>query len=215
MKILGLDLSSSSGYAIIDENGLLLDKGLLTADKIQTAKSVTEEYSFILGARNIAKKVRNVILKAGTVDYVIVEQTNLGKNRSSQKYLEFIHFAVLCELEDLGLEYKTYYCDTSKWRSGLEIKLSKEQRAHNKDLSEKKKKAKEKGDIVKVGSGSGKITWKHLSVNWVNSMFSLGFKIKDNDIADAICLAYFGHLKISQFQEYELIELDLDKIFNS
>jgi hypothetical protein len=42
---------------------------------------------------------------------------------------------------------------------------------------------------VKQKKKRGKIGKKHLSVRYVNDIFGLDFKIKDNDIADSICLA--------------------------
>ena len=62
-------------------------------------------------------------------------------------------------------------------------------RERNKELKafEIKKKQYVSKEMRKCKS-HGKVTFKHLSVQYVNKEFKLEFKLKDNDIADSICL---------------------------
>jgi hypothetical protein len=91
---------------------------------------------------------------------------------------------------------KVTYVDTSRWRSVLSIKLSKEQRENNK--------------LVKKKLKRGKITWKHLSVSFINERYGLKLKLKDNDQCDALCLCLYGEtIKENNVKE----EVNLDKIF--
>lgn len=180
MIVIGLDLSTKAGYAIVN-NGNLADFGLIKA-KDKKVYSI-EDFNMILKSKDISDGVYK-ILASYLPDSVFVEQTNSGRFRSSQKQLEFIHFAFLNScIEELGIPDKIKYIDTSRWRSVVGIKLSKEQKKHNK--------------LVKNKFAKGKITPKHLAVKWVNEKFNLNLKLKDNDIADAICIAYAGWLQAS------------------
>lgn len=111
-------------------------------------------------------------------DLIVIEQTNLGRSRTDQKQLEFIHYEVLRRIIDMERERQVRYVDTSRWRSVLQIKLSKEQRSHNR--------------LVKAKAARGKVTSKHLAVAWANDEYDLQLLKKDHDIADAIALATFG-----------------------
>jgi Holliday junction resolvasome RuvABC endonuclease subunit len=179
MKILGLDVSTKTGYAII-QDGVLLSKGLIKEPHVTS--SISEDVSILYRAINSAKRVCELILKEAP-DTIVIEQTNAGRFRSSQKQLEFIHCLVLYTMEQEKYLERIVYVDTSQWRSALGIKLSKEQRINNK--------------LVKAKVRRGKITPKHLAVMWANDKFDLALKVKDNDIADAIALSWFGHLRQS------------------
>ena len=101
------------------------------------------------------------------VDKIYIEQTNRGINRHSQKELEFLHYGILKRIFDKSYPEKVNYVDTSAWRSLLKIRLSKEQKQHNKEVRSKKKR--------------GKITTKHLVVDWVNLTFKKELILKDNN----------------------------------
>ena len=187
-KILGLDLSSSTGWAVI-ENDRLTNYGLIQ-DELEES-ILGEDLTFFTRAQKLAKRIGEVVFKTNPTK-IYIEQINLGRNRMSQKFLDFIHFAVLNEI---GAGYRDIvsYVDTSRWRTELGIKLSKSQRDHNKKVSESKRKAKASGKTFRPGKGSGKIGWKHLSTNWANETYNLTLKPStENDIADAIAVATFG-----------------------
>lgn len=181
-------MSTKTGYAVI-KNGKLYDFGLLRS-KSQT--HAVDSIAMVMRAKTMANLIKE---KCDQIkpDKIYVEQTNAGRFRMSQKELEFIHFAFLdAVMKDYG--ERVVYVDTSGWRSELQIKLNKNQRLHNKKVRQRQ--------------ARGKITTKHLSVWWVNQRYGLKLKIKDNDVADAICVATYGQvtshkkqLKISNLEE--------------
>jgi hypothetical protein len=68
--------------------------------------------------------------------------------------------------------------------------MSKDDKINNKVLKKAKELAaatKSKLDKSKVGI-KGAVTKKHLAIRFVNATYGLDLKVKDNDIADAICL---------------------------
>lgn len=176
MKVLGLDVSTKTGYAVM-EDGALVDYGLLKAPVIGD-----DGYSLIETSQKMASFVSEVVIKHNP-DFIVIEQTNPGRFRV-QKLLEFIHMAILLDLKNKNQNLKVNYMDTSQWRSAIKLRLSSDQRKHNKKVKNKQAK--------------GKVTAKHLSVQWVNLHFDKKFKVKDNDICDAICLAYAFHLHLSK-----------------
>lgn len=205
MKVLGLDLSSHMGYALLSSSDKIEDSGVFHLEPKSSYE--LEDLAKIDIAKQAADKVRTLYYRH-MPDLVQIEQTNAGSFRSSQKFLEFIHFAVLDELSKLNI--KISYVDTSAWRRTLGIKLSPEQRKHNKSLSSKKSKLKKDGKVLRSTKGNGKITWKHLSVAWVNNKFKLDLKVVDNDIADAICVAsYYYAIQSNQ------PVIDIDKEISS
>lgn len=130
-------------------------------------------------------------------DLIAIEQTNQGRSRTTQKELEFIHFAVLAEARRLGVQYKITYIDSSGWRSLCEQKMTKAQKDHNK--------------AVKAKTARGKIKGKHLAVAWANQKFGLKLLMKDEDAADAIGVAY-GAWK--RAQQTRVGKIDVDALFS-
>lgn len=106
---------------------------------------------------------------------IVIEETNKGKNRYTQKYLEFLHFAVLEKLLGGSLVPMAAiegikYIDSSAWRRIVGVRLSPEDKKSNKAKS------------------APKVTLKHVSVRYCNSTYHLELRLKDNNAADAICL---------------------------
>ena len=166
MKLLGLDISTKTGFAVINDEALS-DYGL-----IKSKIDASDDFSYLDKALDLGNSI-GALIEKHRPDKIIIEQTNQGRFRT-QKLLEFIHMAVLLRISALNLRSRVQYIDTSRWRSILKIRLTKEQRLHNK--------------AVKQKLARGKITSKHLAVLWVNNKFGMKLKLKDNDIADAICL---------------------------
>lgn len=175
---MSLDLSTSTGFAILD-SGKLTDSGLVKAPIEDfnvndfPERSSLYPYNIIDAAEEIAKQVTDIARHAKP-DTVVIENTCKGRNRNSQRALEFIHFAVIRELKSAGI--RVSYIDVSRWRSILGLKLSQKQRQHNRWVSQ--------------GKERGRVTPKHLSVAKVNEIFGLEYKLKDNDICDAILIGY-------------------------
>ena len=119
---------------------------------------------------------------------IVIEMTNLGKNRWSQRALEFCHFALLGKLRSLNIPI--YYLDSSAWRKTMKVGLSKEQKASNAKLSKAKssaKKANKKLDKKALGI-AGKVTKKHAALIRVKELLDLDFKMKDNDLCESLLL---------------------------
>jgi Holliday junction resolvasome RuvABC endonuclease subunit len=168
--LLSLDLSTSTGWAVMDGEKIV-KYGTIIHKSSQQQNHPSYPFNMIFVANQIAQDILKVKAEYDT-KYVVIEETNQGSlNRYSQKQIEFIHFAVASALEGIPL----YYYSTSKWKSQINIRFSKEDREHNK--------------MVKAGNAKGKITNKHLTVKKINKVYNLELKLKDNDIADAIAIA--------------------------
>lgn len=180
MRVLGLDIAGKTGWAMIESSRPgEVTTGLLQPSK-GSIKSGLEVEGFLNAGLDLGQMIENLV-KTQKPDFIVIEQTNLGKSRTTQKYLEFLHFGTLAVLQESGHLGLSAYIDSSEWRSGIGLALSGDQRKHNK--------------LVKAKLAKGKLTWKHLSVAWANKTFDLKLKQKDDDIADAICLAAYGVIK--------------------
>lgn len=174
--ILALDLSSSTGYAVfhgkkLAKFGILVAKAQDFDVNKKPEKSKLYPYNVVSAANLMATQVADLV-STEAPDAIVIENTVKGRNRHTQRYLEFIHKAVLDLLEPY--ESKITYMDPSQWRSLINLRLTNEDKKHNK--------------AVTAGKIRGKLTRKHLSVRMANEAYSLELKLKDNDIADAICL---------------------------
>lgn len=94
MVILALDISTKTGYAVLSE-GKLAATGVL---KVKGGKHLTSvpftAYTDVVRAENMGEQIRALVLKERP-DYIYIEQTNKGRQRGTQKLLEFLHFAAL------------------------------------------------------------------------------------------------------------------------
>lgn len=187
MISLGLDLSTHIGYAVVDSEKGLSDYGVVHLDRepVSGYEKLATEYTLMLKADQ-AQSVISDLINRTKPNLIVIEQVNLGRSRETQKLLDWIHYSAINatigpDRKPLQVAYNVIYVDSSAWRSKLGIKLSKDQRKHNK--------------LVKNKYAKGKITFKHLSVEWANNMFGLSLKLKDNDSADAIALAVYGTIK--------------------
>lgn len=232
MNILCLDLSTKTGWSVFID-GKLHDWGVISHSISGGYQEGNYPINIVDAAQQIAIDVMT-LTKSFRIDIVVTEETNLGKNRYSQKILEFIH-CVVCQMlyrSSIGIKY----LDSSKWRKLLDLKLDSNQKVNNKKLKTDREmrkaeigrnweeenqqaieqdisglKPRERNKILKGYEVSkkqyitkemrkcksrGKVTFKHLSVQYVNKKFKLELKLKDNDIADSICLgvAYLKQL---------------------
>lgn len=194
-------MSTKTGYAVLNRTDLvgygLVNRSGRAMDGDTQLK--VEDYGFISDAEDIALGVVKAV-SDNSPAYIYIEQTNKGRNRTSQKQLEFIHYAVLKALSDKGYATKVRYVDTSAWRKELKIKLSKEDSKHNK--------------LVKAKKIRGKITTKHLACRWANETYNLDLLLKDNDIADAIAVATYGFIYESK-DKPKITESDIESLFQS
>lgn len=197
--VLALDVATKTGYAVLrrhDEEGdriELAEHGLLRLP--QPVKDYgTYPWSYIAATQAMAREVTDLVARVQP-DVVVVEETNLGRQRYTQKLLEFLHNALLTRLaaypEAQGMMTPpVFYVSTSEWRKALGLRLSKDDKKNNRRLSAAKKVAAMTGAKVdkKELGVKGKKTWKHLSVEYVNGRFALGLKQGQNDVSDAVCL---------------------------
>jgi len=181
MKVLSLDVSTKTGWAVFN-NKKLIDTGVIV-----NPKSVLEygqyPYCYIYSTRSVIKQIASLV-DIHEPDTIVVEETNKGKNRYTQKVLEFLHCSLLLELENTPYSDKIKYVNTSDWRKTLNVYLTKDDKKNNSKVYKAKKQGKTKKEV----GVKGKINKKHVSVRVANTLFNLTLKQKDNDIADAILL---------------------------
>lgn len=179
MRVLALDASTKSGWALFVD-GKLSESGALTPVKVEDfnvnkdpQKSPKYPYNIVAAADKIAELVEDeLLLMHWPLDVVVVENTNKGRNRHTQRILEFMHFTLLKKF--FQLKQPMLYMDTSEWRSLVGLWMSKDDLKNNREVKAKKKR--------------GKISKKHLAVRMVNDLYGKNLKLKDNDEADAILM---------------------------
>jgi len=186
MKIIGLDLSSSTGISVFSVEEKTIDlvtyehikikiKNFNVNDKPHLAAGYPDNLLF--AAKEMAYKIIDVVGDYLTDDCIwYVENTTKGRNRHTTRFLEWLHFCLYDTIRDKPSQWE--YIDVSSWRKILGLRMSKEQLKNNRDVRAKKKR--------------GKITPKHLSVAFANKTFGLNLKLKDNDIADSLCIGLAG-----------------------
>lgn len=188
MKLLSLDLSTKTGYCILNtDTQELLEYGKIEAGHLDEHGPYPRNYSKL--AQFLALQLNDLVERVKP-DTIVIEQTNMGRQRFTQKVLEFLHCAFLLTVPE---SYPIVYISTSKWRSALQMKLTKEDKKNNSLVNKAKKVAAATNTSIQAQKAAlgvkGKKTWKHLSVEYVNQKYNKGFKQKDNDITDSICLA--------------------------
>lgn len=196
MKVLAFDISTSAGFAVLEEKDGEVQ--LLRYGVVQLPQTILAynkyPWCYLDAADDMAMMLVNIAEKE-LPDVIVVEETNLSKgSRYAQKILEFIHCQFLRNMsicrDRVEIIPKVIYLSSSVWRQSLQLSLSKEQKKANAKLSKAKKEAEASGkklDKVKLGV-RGKVGKKHLAINYANTRFDLRLKVKDDDIADAICL---------------------------
>ena len=221
MKILGLDMSTRTGWALLDfdEEGIeILEYGNVDMKK-HTPLSNTRE---IEGRRTkkIAKVYDNSnqpedfydfvvnqyvpklidLIKLCEPSVIVIEQTNKGRNRWHQKLLEWLHLELYRQIKNsirvasYSITPKVEYIDTSEWRAYLGIHLSKDDRKQNRGVRRTRKKLQDGGD--KNPRAGGSLTnIKHVAIYYIKNTFDISLKVKENDIAEAICIAVAWSIK--------------------
>lgn len=186
MKVLALDISTKPGWAF-NKDAQLVEFGALSLDHPVLAYG-EYPWSYHRASEIMANQLFKLVDRFDP-EVIVIEETNLGKSRYAQKTLEYIHKALLSRL--VGSKAKVIYLSSSIWRQTLGLHMSAEDKRNNAKLSRAKKKAAEAGaklDKKTIGV-RGKVNKKHLAIRYVNETYGLELKVKDNDKADAICLA--------------------------
>lgn len=189
MKLLSLDISTKTGWAVFTSSVVnynvaqlhnygridIVDKNI--DQKIDYKNFNNQTMQAIFKALGNFYSSINRLVDEYYPDIIVIEQTNLGRQRISQKVLEWLHL-IVCLIIVNRLGKFPIFIDSSDWRKTVGLRLSKEDKEHNK--------------LIKKQGKRGKINKKHLALRIVNEKFKKRFstplKVKDNDIADAICL---------------------------
>lgn len=175
--ILALDLSiSSTGYAFMDYNRKVLETGTILPETykghykdrypfktIRFIDSTIEQILELLAEYSLKFEIRDIV----------IEEINPGGigGIKTIKGLSWIHGFLM---RDLGFQdYKFHFILSSVWRAANGLKLSAEQRAHNKRVGKKSKEI---------------INYKHLAIDKVNEIYGTEFTMEDNDVCDAVCI---------------------------
>lgn len=191
MRVLALDLSTHTGWAFFE--GKLSDKpNLLSYGEINSPvadfnvnkdpnKSVKYPLNILLASKLMTSKIKEKIDEFDP-HIVVCEQTVRGKNRHTQRCLEFFHKDLL-ELyyKEYSGDFKFVYMDPSEWRKILNIRLSNEDKKNNK--------------LVTQGKKRGRVNRKHLSIKWIFDNYDIKLPIKRNNESDAICLGAAFYLR--------------------
>jgi len=181
-KVTALDLSTRTGLSVLSSlsGEIVVNKAILIEMSPRIDKYPAKyPLNYIMAVRALVSDISRHIERGSEV---VIEETNLGKQRYSQKILEFIHFHMIEKLLEMGCGVS--YISTSQWRSSLGVRLSKDDSKNNKTLAKAKRENVDKREL----GIAGKITTKHLSVRYVNARFNTTYILKDNDITDSICL---------------------------
>jgi hypothetical protein len=200
MKCLGLDISTKAGWAVLsqkEDGSVVFERsGLLTNDRTALEFGAYPK-GYRLAAENLGRQLADLV-RAHRPDVVIVEETNQGKNRYTQKLLEWIHLSFQ-QHWDGAWDDSTWptvpepkYISTGTWKHTLGLKKPKD--AKQNDVLLKQAKAMAATGACTLNEAKkklgvrGKWNKKMLAVNHVNERFNLGWKLKHNDEAEAICL---------------------------
>jgi hypothetical protein len=176
VRLLSLDISTHTGWAIFDDRKLV-EYGILNIKvddlnfKPDPTKSPKYPRNILNASAGMLYLIVELLIKFRP-DVVIAENTVKGRNRTAQRFLEWCHKDIIDYFVDHDIHF--VYTDPSEWRKKLNLRLSKDQKVNNRNVS--------------LGKKRGRITKKHLSVNEANARFGLNLKLKDNDIADALLI---------------------------
>lgn len=166
----------------------ILERGLIEND--QSILSFGEyPWCYSAAAASIAGRLAE-LAERFRPDVIVVEETNLGRNRYTQKILEFIHQELLRLLRPLDIPVR--YINTGEWRRVAGVSISALERKNNDRLNRARRLHRETGITLAAAKKKlgvkGKVTKKHVSVRFINELYDFDWKLKDNDTAEAICL---------------------------
>lgn len=176
LRTLALDLSTKTGWSLFIDAELTASGGTghvpVEGFNVNADPHLNPLYPYnVVDAAEKVVDLSMVLIAEHKPDIVVVENTVKGRNRHTQRILEFIHSAFLRRVRGV---VPMVYMDVSEWRKLVELRLSKDDKKNNRDVS--------------AGKKRGRVTRKHLSVRMVNQRFGMKLKIKDNDQADAILM---------------------------
>jgi hypothetical protein len=194
MKILAFDLSSHTGWAVIDGSELLGSGHFdVTISDWKNDISKTEQFppqfpkNFAVAVRDIVNECEE-ILNVWKPDLVVTEFIEGSSRRFSQMFLDWLHFEFYSKMTELNQPYK--YILNSDWRNhcGCWISQHPDLKKYNAKVGRAKRAAKPTKSGAKVAKIDGKVVsrvnGKKLSIMLASKHFNLD--IKSDDEADAI-----------------------------
>jgi Holliday junction resolvasome RuvABC endonuclease subunit len=196
-RVLSLDISTKTGWALLvssDDSYVLESWG-----HIKKTAEPDGKYpgNYVDWAYQCFGELVNLIDAHAPTVLVIEETASGSKNIYSQKILEYIHFLLARLIRDTGIA--AHYYMTEAWRRVSGCQMSKEESKHNKKVKQYKDKNDTSIAYDENGKRVGKLTRKHINVRRANELFASYLKeplrMKDEDTADALLLAYTFHAK--------------------
>lgn len=185
MKLIALDVSSKSGWAVFLD-GSPTHYGTLFSDK-KLADFGTYPCNYIQFAIYTAERLLSEVVMQHWEPsvQVVIEETNASKNNYSQKVLEYLHFWLIKRFWELGINVS--YVRSGEWRKAVQAKLSKEEKALNAKIRRIKQQTGSK--LAKIdGKVVGRKGRKHVSIRVANDLFGLNLKRNQEDTAEALLL---------------------------
>lgn len=213
MLVVGLDLASTTGVAAVKDGVPVkwcavsrpADYPNGRPDGAPKRAAIADRgpypWSYLHTARSHSFEIVQAALHCGGIgiDVFAIEETNVTKgSRYAQKYLEFLHAAVLERLTSVG---PVKYVSTTAWRSALGVLMPKDAKKANLRLRQAQEKwlldhpaerkiPRGELDAIKRALGvAGKVSMKHVAVAYVRQKWGIDLKKTEDDIADAICVA--------------------------
>lgn len=202
-RILSLDLSSKTGWAIIvsKDSGIELEE----FGVIQKTSEPPGQYpsNFVEWAYQIFGEIDALINKFKP-DILVIEETVAGsKAVYSQKILEYSHFLLAQKIKESGIE--AVYLLTGQWRAETQCIMSSEEKKKNKAVRDYKKSIEKETGVKPMaaydinGKRIGLSTKKHVNIRRANEVFGKFLKEplrkKNEDECDALMLAFCLHLR--------------------
>lgn len=194
MRILAFDLSSHTGWAVMDQDSLIKSGNFDV--KISDWKSDvhrSDQFSPKFPG-NFATAVQEIVTKCSALveewkpDLVVTEFIEGSSRRFSQMFLDWLHYEFYRELSSKGQPYR--YILNSDWRNFCKCWISQhpEHIKFNAKIGRLKRQAKPTKSGAKVAKIDGKVVSridaKKLSIMIAQDHF--GIKLDSDDEADAI-----------------------------
>jgi ribosomal protein L20A (L18A) len=196
-RILALDMSTKTGYALLISDGDGIDLGAYgQIPQIHQPDGTYPEVFVDWAYLCFSKIVELIDTLAPTV--LVIEETSAGsKAVYTQKILEYCHFLLAKFIKETKI--KSIYIMSEQWRREVGCKMSKEESKHNKEVRDYKKKNNTKIAYSESGKRIGRLTRKHVNIRRANEVFGSFFqeplRKRDEDLCDALLLGFAYHLR--------------------
>jgi hypothetical protein len=203
-RVLALDPSSKTGWALFVSTSLSEGKPLQAMELKEYgilhlgAPILTFEGAYpknvMRAAWAMVDKLIELIRRLEPTE-IVIEDTNPGRQALAQRFLEWLHYSLLSSIDN-ELVYnkipRVSYIRTGVWRHKLGLSQTKADAKNNRVAKKIAGLAETNPELAKrmrkETGVRGRVTKKHYAVRMANGLFNKSFKVKDNDIADAILL---------------------------